>query len=160
MIKINELPDWFSDASALRKEDDPDNIIPVISVAYERQGEFYFDGVIAALLGQDKIPLTIEIALDAEAMGSIVRLNYGDEEDSSALYAPFEIESFALLWNANPKWIHGIQGNRITLSLKHAETRYPFINGAGITSLLWLQDGIFVAQPHPDYAHEWIQEAA
>lgn len=159
MIKIHELPDWFPAAADLRKEDSPDNMIPVISVAYERDGDFYFDGLVAAMLGQNKIPLTIEIALDAEDMGCIVRLNYGDEEDSSALYAPFEIESFALLWNANPKWIHGIQGNRVTLSMKHADTRYSFINGAGITSFLWVKDGVFVAQPDPEFADEWAEAA-
>lgn len=155
MIRIHNLPDWFHSVT------DPkaDNVLPAITVAFERNGAYFFDGVISAMLGQNKIPHTLEIALNAHDMSCIARLNYGDEEDSSALYAPFEVESFAFLWNANPKIIHGIHGNRITLALQSADTRYPFINSAGITSELFLKGDVFVAQPDLEFAHEW-EEAA
>lgn len=150
MIKLHEIPDWFElPFNAF----DP-NVIASITVAYERNGDYYFDGTIAAMLGLNKIPHSIEIAYDAEAVSCIARLNYGNEDDKSAIYCPFEIESFAFLWNANPKTIHGIQGNRVTLNLKESENRYPFINSVGMTSELYLRDSIFFCSPHPDYLHE------
>lgn len=153
MHRIHNLPEWFQIATSCSEGQQ----IPAITVAFEREGSFFFDGAIAALMGQGKIPHSIEMSLDMASMSCIARLNYGDQSDEEALYAPFEIESFAFLWNANPGKIHGLDSERITLALQASEARYPFINGAGITAELFLRNDLFVAQPNLDYAHEWEQ---
>lgn len=156
MKKLHEIPAWFTHDI----DEDAANMMPASTIVYVRDGQYFFDGLISGLLTQMKIPLSIEIALDAEEMSILVRLNYGDGGDEAAYYTSFEIESFALLWNANPETIHGIDGDKIALFLKPGLTRYPFTASAGVVCELYLQDDRFYAVPHPDFADDLLKEAA
>lgn len=149
MIKIKELPDWYASIDDI----DADNFVAAITVVVQRDNKYYFDGVIAEFLHNRRIPHTIEIALDGDEMTSIARLNYGDEDDASAVYAPFEVESFALLWNENPKSIHGLNGNRITLSMKEGSGKLPFLAVNRLPAFLSIRNGEFVATPDRAFAH-------
>ncbi len=155
MIKTQELPEWRQ----LATDSTADNAFEVISVAFAREEKFYFDGVIGSLLGLGRIPKSIEISLDAEEMSCVARLNYGDCSDEHAAYAPFEVESFALLWNANPDMIHGIEGERVILSLNPSTVKYPIITGFGELADLYLKDDLFVISPNLDSDAE-LDEAA
>src|SRR3546814_11782806 len=77
------------------------NVIVATTVGCEREGRYFFDGVVARLLKQGKIPHSIDIALDGDEWSCLARLNYGGGSDGEAIFLPFEIESFALLWNAS-----------------------------------------------------------
>lgn len=149
-LRSKELPDWFHSVTDVRAA----NFMNATTVAFERDGNFYFDGAIAAMMKNRKIPHTIEIALDAETMVSFARLNYGDETDEHALYTLFEVESFAFLWNSRPKWVHGIRGSCINLYLNPGSARYPIINAGGVTCELYLKNDLFFASPDPEFAHE------
>src|SRR3546814_20266681 len=81
-------------------------------------------------------------------------LNYGGGSDGEAIFLPFEIESFALLWNASAEQIHGVDAQQITMHFKNGSTRYPFTASAGVNCELFYQDDRFLAQPDPDIAHE------
>lgn len=155
MIKKHELPEWRE----LATDPDADNAVKVLSVAFARDGEYFFDGVIGSLLGLGRIPKSMEISLDATNMSCIARLNYGDESDADALYAPFEVESFALLWNADPDAMHGLLGSSFTLSLNPSDMKYPIITGFGEIADLYLKDDLFVVAPNV-YVDEQLKEAA
>jgi hypothetical protein len=156
MEKSHEIPDWFE--TEIDQKDA--NFIPASTIVFERDGQYFFDGVIASLLSQSKIPLSIEIAMDSEELTALVRLNYGDGSDADAIYSGFELESFALLWNANPDSIHGLDSDRIQLILKPGEGRYPFTASSGVTCELFYKGDRFYALPHPDYLDELMEEAA
>src|SRR3546814_6177963 len=75
---------------------------------------------------------SIDIALDGEEWSCLARLNYGGGSDGEAIFLPFEIESFALLWNASAEQIHGVDAQQITMHFKNGSTRYPFTASAGV----------------------------
>src|SRR3546814_13551098 len=65
----------------------------------------------------------------------------------------FEIESFALLWDASAEQIHGVDAQQITMHFKNGSTRYPFTASAGVNCELFYRDDRFLAQPDPEFAH-------
>src|SRR3546814_11951176 len=104
-------------------------------------------------LKQGKIPHSIDIALDGEEWSCLARLNYGGGSDGEAIFLPFEIESFALLWNASAEQIHGVDAQQITMHFKNGSTRYPFTASAGVNCELFYRDDRFPAQPDPEFAN-------
>src|SRR3546814_12979614 len=123
------------------------NVIVATTVGCEREGRYFFDGVVARLLKQGKIPRSIDIALDGEEWSCLARLNYGGGSDGEAIFLPFEIESFALLWNASAEQINGVDAQQITMHFKNGSTRYPFTASAGVNCELFYRDARFLAQP-------------
>lgn len=161
MNKIHNLPEWFNGHVETLDVNRSASFMPANTIAFERNGKFYFDGLLGAMLTLRRIPTTIEIALDLSDMGCLMRLNYGDETDEEAAYGPFEVESFALLWNANPKSVHGIHGNRISLCLSDADaTCYPIICPPGVMGELFYYNGKFRVNPDPEFADELLDDAA
>lgn len=161
MNKIHNLPDWFNGHVETLDPQRSLNFLEPCTTVYERAGSYYFDGLLYAMLQLKRIPTSIEIALDLANMGCLMRMNYGNETDAEAAYGPFEVESFALLWNGNPKMIHGVQGNRISLCISEANAvRYPIITSSGVMCELYFSEGKFRVQPDPEFAHELMDEAA
>ena len=156
MEKSHEIPAWFMQEI----DEDAPNLIGATTIAFEREGRYFFDGVIASLLKQGKIPNTIEIALDGSEWSCLARLNYGDGSDDAAFFMPFEIESFALLWNASVEEVHGIDVDRFAMHFKDGATRYPFTASAGVNCELFFHEDRFLAQLDPEFAHELLEEAA
>src|SRR3546814_3665048 len=128
MNKSHEMPAWFMQDI----DEDAPNVIVATTVVFEREERYFFDGVVASLLKQGKIPHSIDIALDGEEWSCLARLNYGGGSDGEAIFLPFEIESFALLWNASAEQIHGVDAQQITMHFKNGSTRYPFTDSAGV----------------------------
>lgn len=155
MKKIHNLPAWFN-----HDLENHEQFIETPEIVVSRDGKFYFDGMLGTFLKLGKTPHAVEVALDAEGMSCLARLAYGQGSDEEAVFVPFEIESFALIWNADPKTIHGMKAGAITLCLKAADTRYPIVTSAGVIMNLFLRDGRFRIEPDAEHSLDTLGEAA
>ena len=122
-----------------------------------------FGGPIGEMLRLAKIPHSIEILYEMENDFSVARLAFekplpsknftidGQNADETwrVIYCPFDIPSFAMLWNRSPDSINGIDANRITLHLSVAKERYPIILGADMIADLVFDGSRFLAEPAP-----------
>src|SRR3546814_11984905 len=108
MNKSHEMPAWFMQDI----DEDAPNVIVATTVVFEREERYFFDGVVASLLKQGKIPHSIDIALDGEEWSCLARLNYGGGSEGEDIFLPFEIDSFVLLRNGIGEQLTGAEIGR------------------------------------------------
>src|SRR3546814_20347470 len=101
MNKSHEMPAWFMQDI----DEDAPNVIVATTVVFEREERYFFDGVVASLLKQGKIPHSIALALDGAEWSCLARLNYGGGVAGEAIFLPLDIKTLARLWNARAEHI-------------------------------------------------------
>lgn len=151
MKKIHNLPDWFASV-----DEDDEQFAEFHGFALKGETGYFFDGIIGSFLRLKRVPKAIEIALDFDDVGCLARLTFGSERGDEHFICPFEIESFALLWNADTSTVHGLPENCITLYLLKGETRFPIMSSSKVMCELFLRDGQFRVEPDLEFADELL----
>lgn len=150
MQKTIGLPDWFErDLSS-----DNEDVVPVMSAVMGLREDPLFTGAIAEFFRSYKVPARIDFALDMDQWVAMARMEYkkgGDgraaDKGWRAIYAFFDIESFALLWNGEYAKLHEMPASSFSLNLNPNDDLWPILVG-GEQASLGFADGRFYFTPH------------
>ena len=129
-IRNTKLAAWYSSIPR-------DAILDGVTTVFRnREGECFFDGPLAWLLTNHRVPVRFEMALDARAMNAAARLTYETPEGQQYFYTAMECESFASLWNDDPSTVTGLPTDCFEMSVGPGEAMLPTHDCDGTEALL------------------------